>query len=112
MEVIYLTRLEAFPNAWRDRTARPLDYHLGCIGTGADFDYSDPSVRRKINAQTVTSRAETNRVVPIYVPVRWLHVDNYIPRTRWDASYDYVPVHVDISNNWIGYTNIMRTLVL
>lgn len=57
-------------------------------------------MRRKIDAQTAKSPAVTTGVVPDDVPMGWMHVENAIPRTVLDASYDYVPVHVHNSNKY------------
>lgn len=59
-------------------------------------------MRGKIDTQTPQSRVETTWAVTDDVPVELLHVENYFPRTRRDASLKYVPLHVDKSNNYIG----------
>lgn len=37
------------------------------------------------------------------VPIGSVSVENDVPQTRRDASYDYVLVHVDKSNKYISY---------
>lgn len=69
MEVIASTLYKALPNALWECTKGSADYHPVRTGTGGDFKYYDPWMRRNSDAHTAKSRAVTTRVVPDVVPI-------------------------------------------
>lgn len=87
MAVTEFTRFTALPNACRERTTRPLDYHLERTGTEGYFVYCDACVRRKRDAQTAKSRAVKTLFVPDDMPMGWVGVENDVPQPRRDDSY-------------------------
>lgn len=57
---------------------------------GGYFVCSDPWERDKIDSKSAKSRAAATRVVPVDLPIGWVHLQYDAEWTRHDPSNDYI----------------------